>query len=161
MSNGKQPGMKKPFLSIVPLGIVVLLIGLAACQKTNSPAIAGVYGQWKWVRTDWTFTTQAGTARPDAFSTTVLNVEKDQRFTLSQNGQQLADSTIAWSQDCPNGVCDTLLTFNNTTPQSAKQSYYWPTGKYAVTLRHDSLVLTYAGLITPAGASSVMYFIPN
>lgn len=153
--------MKKSLPFALTLSLTVLLTGLLACHKNNTHTNLGIYGQWKWVRTDWTFSVSSNTVYADPLIATTLDINKNGTFIIAQNGRQLADSTYSSAQPCVNNTCDTLLTFHNTYSENASQNYYWLAGDYVATLRHDTLVLTFAGLFTPAGSGSTQYYIAN
>jgi hypothetical protein len=144
----------------LPLLFICCLIA-AACHKNNSTKIDGLYGQWRWVRTDYTFLQTSGTAYPPALSNTVLQLNDNFTFSITQDGKQLADSTYGLNVTCPNGQCDTIATFQNAYSENAAQGYYWLLGNYQVSLRNDSLVLTFAGPWNPGGGGSTQWFVPE
>lgn len=148
--------MKTP----LPLYLFLFLAGLpglTGCHKSNAH-IDGLNGQWLWVRTDWTFTVNSGTAYPPPLTTVVLQLNTNGTFSITKNGTKEASSTYELNTSCPNGNCDTVATFQNQYAQNATQGYYWTVGNYVVTLHNNTLVLTFDGPYTPAGASSVQYF---
>jgi hypothetical protein len=158
--------MKKPLPLILILFPSLCLWGVA-CHKSNSSSsgtthVPAIYGQWRWEKTFWTFGPDTGTAYPAPLSTTVLQLNSNGGFSITHDGSALADSTFQLAIKC-GGVynCDTILTFQNRYAQNATQSYYWVFDNYLVSLRGDSLVLTFDGPFTPAGAGSVQWFVPN
>lgn len=151
--------MKKP----LPLYLFLCLTAfsvLSACHKSNAH-IDGLYGQWKWVRTDWTQGPAKGTAYPPALSKTVLRLNTNGTFSITQNGSTLAANTYSISTGCPNGNCDTIAAFKNQYAKDATQGYYWVVGNYILSLQSDTLVLTYDGPWNPGGGTSTQYFAAN
>ena len=151
--------MQKP----LPLYLFLCLVaspGLSGCHKNNAH-IDGLYGQWRWVKTDWTQGPAKGTAYPPVLTTVLLQLNADGTFSITQNGKKLAANTFHVSTGCPNGNCDTIATFQNQYTQDATQGYYWVLGNDLVSLQNGDLILTFDGPWNPGGSGSVQYYVPN
>ena len=138
---------------------LAVLAGLSGCHKSTAN-VDGLYGRWLWVKTDWTFTVSSGTAYPPALTTVILQLNSNGTFSITKNGATVADSAYQVNKNCPNGICDTLLTFQNQYAQNGAQGYYWVVGNYLASFHDNMLILAFDGPFTPAGASSIQYFVP-
>ena len=148
--------MMKP----LPLYLFLCVLIAAACHKGNTmhrpPTL---YGQWKWVETDWTFGIGTGIIRPGD-STVVLQLNSNASYSLLFNGKTAVSDSDAfvYNPNCQAPVCDTFMTFYAPQPDP-NTSQFSVEGGYVVHIRYDTLSLA-TDALNPAGASSTLKFTP-
>ena len=139
---------------------VILLLSaftIMACHKTNH-RVNGIYGQWKWVQTNWTFATSSGTTYPGPDTTYVLQLNADSTFSIQLNGKVRTAEELQLKINCQSGICDSTLLFNVPSPPYVDA--YFVSGTCFASIRHDTLTLLNTGSQTPAGSSTEYLFIP-
>jgi hypothetical protein len=151
--------MKKP-LPLYLFLCLAALAGLPGCHK-NTASIDGPDGQWRWVRTDWTFTIDSGTVYSPPLTVVLLTLNPNSTFSLTKDGATVASGTYQLSAPCPSGNCIPVITFQNQYPQEATQGDYRIAGSYELFRHNNTLILTADGPLSPAGTSSIQYYVSN
>lgn len=135
-----------------------LLAVTAACHKTNSHRLPTLYGQWKWVETDWVFGAGSGIVHPGD-STVLLQLDSNSNnFSILINGKSRFANTYQINIDCPAGGCDTTVTFNGQDPSSSFNDFA-VSGKYLLNFSHDTLILPSDGPINYAPSFYTLKFV--
>jgi hypothetical protein len=143
----------------LPLYLFLCLLTAAACHKGNTAhRPPTLYGQWRWVESDWTFGPGGGVVHPGD-STVLLQLNSNNSYSVLINGQTAVSDTdtFVYNPNCQEPVCDTFMIFYG--PQSNagfNQFSIW--GGYELHIRYDTLSLA-ANSLNPAGASTTLKFI--
>ncbi|GGA86750.1 hypothetical protein [Puia dinghuensis] len=141
----------------------LILVTVAACHKTSHNSVT-LYGKWQWVETDWTFGADHGIIHPGRDSIVVLLFQPPASWSAVLDGTLLENGPYTSTTYCtmsPLGGCDTIITFSSRTPSPEDYRFYIG-GRYFTSIHNDTLALTYdPTVITPAGASTTLKFIPS
>ncbi len=146
----------------LPLYLFLCFLTAADCHKGNAThRPPNLYGQWRWVETDWTFGAGSGVVHPALFDSTVLlQLNSNDSYSVLINGKTTVSDTdiFVYNPDCTEPVCDTFMTFYG--PQSyGNVNQFAVLGVYVLHIRYDTLIMNSDDPPNPGGTSTTLKFI--
>jgi hypothetical protein len=123
---------------------------LVACHKKKPDQPSGILdGQWRWVNWEWRNGPAGGTYSPSPDSNVILSLSEPAAWKVLLNGAAIQQGSYSYSIVCGVAGCDTLLDFGPAVPQS--NVHFYIGGKYWASVRNDTLGLSNADNVNPAG----------
>jgi|HubBroStandDraft_1064217.scaffolds.fasta_scaffold226544_1 hypothetical protein len=147
-------------MKLWPLYLCFFVSLIAACHKSNSARrVPGLYGQWRWVGTQWFFGPGGGFLYPGIASTTLLLLDSNSTYSILLNNKPQVTDTFRFSSNCPAVDCDSALTFAYSTQSSSSDADLPLKGSYLLSIHDDTLYLSQSQA-NPAGTAQIYSFLP-